>query len=223
MTRHAVYFAPAPAHPLWHAGCDWLGRDPLADQARPPTRAHVGEPWRYGFHATLKPPMRLAPQRDEAGLHAALAALAQRTPRFAMPELSVQWLGDFLALRPVPVLMPTHPLRRLADACVTELDDWRAPPSPDELQRRLAVPLSDAQRELLQRYGYAHVLGHWRFHLTLSDALPADDALRQAVQLEAEQHFAAALAQPLECDAISLFVEHAPGRPFRLLQRYPLS
>jgi hypothetical protein len=149
--------------------------------------------------------------------------LAQRTPRFAMPVLSVQWLAEFIALRPVPLLLPTHPLRRLADACVTELDAWRAPPSPEELQRRLAAPLAASQRELVQRYGYPHVLAHWRFHMTLSDVLPPDAPLRGALHSAATQHFAAALGQPLTCDALSLFAEPVPGQPFRLLQRYPLA
>ncbi|MGY4827069.1 DUF1045 domain-containing protein [Sphaerotilaceae bacterium SBD11-9] len=222
-TRYAVYYTPPPTHALWHAGCDWLQRDPAADEARPPTRADVHEPWRYGFHATLKPPMRLAAGRDEAGLRRAVEQLAQRTPRFEMPALSVQWLSDFIALRPVALLLPAHPLRRLADDCVTELDAWRAPASPEELQRRAALPLDATQREMLQRYGYPHVLGQWRFHMTLSNALPADDAWRAAMQQAATRHFAAALSQPLACDALSLFVEPAPGQPFRLLQRYPLA
>jgi hypothetical protein len=221
--RYAVYFAPAPSHALWHAGCDWLQRDASADEARPPTRAHVGQPWRYGFHATLKPPMRLSVKHDEAGLRAAIEQLAQRTPRFAMPALSVQWLGDFLALQAAPPVTPTHPLHRLADACVTQLDAWRAPPSPEELQRRLATPLNEAQLALLKQYGYPHVLSQWRFHMTLTDALPTDAGLRQTVQQAATQHFSGALGLPLQCDALSLFVEPASGQPFRLLQRYALA
>lgn len=223
VSRYAVYYAPPPSHALWHAGCDWLQRDPAADEARHPTRVHVGEPWRYGFHATLKAPLRLAPGCSEAGLCDAAARLAQRTPRFVMPALSVQWLADFLALQPQAPLPATHPLRRLADACVTELDAWRAEPSPDELQRRLATPMSAEQRVLLQRHGYPHVLGHWRFHMTLTDPLPPDAALRAELQQAAQQHFAAALRQPLDCDTLSVFVEPAPGQPFRLLHRYPLA
>ena len=34
--RYALYFAPAAGHPLWTAGCDWLGRDPEAEQRPPP-------------------------------------------------------------------------------------------------------------------------------------------------------------------------------------------
>ena len=220
--RHAVYFAPPPAHPLWRAGCEWLQRDATAAACPPPLRAHVREPWRYGFHATLKPPMRLAEGRDEASLHQAVAQLAQRTPRFEMPALSVQPLGDFLALQPVTPLPAAHPLRRLADSCVLALDAWRAPPSAQETQRRLKMALDDEQRALLQRHGYPHVLGRWRFHMTLTDALPADETLWATLQHEAARHFEAALAEPLVCDAICLFVEPAPGAPFCLAQRFAL-
>jgi hypothetical protein len=221
--RYAIYYTPPPSHPLWHAGCDWLQRDPGADEARPPTRAHVREPWRYGFHATLKPPMRLAAGKDEAGLRAAVSSLAQRTLRFEMPALSVQWLQGFIALRPALPLPREHALHRLADACVTELDPWRAEPVPEELQRRLALPLDDTQRGLLMRYGYPHVLSHWRFHMTLTDTLPDDLALRNSLHGAAARHFAEALAQPLACDALSLFVEPGPGQPLRLLQRWALA
>lgn len=221
--RHAVYYAPPPTHPLWRAGCEWLQRDPAAAEAPPPQRAHVREPWRYGFHATLKPPMRLAEGRDEASLLEAIERLAQRTPRFEMPALSVQWLSNFLALRPVLPLSRRHALHRLADDCVAQLDAWRDPPTPEETQRRLKLKLDDEQRDLLQRYGYPHVMGRWRFHMTLTDALPHDMGLRAALQRDTERHFHAALAQPLVCDALCLFVEPAPGEPFRLARRFALA
>ncbi|MFO0232177.1 MAG: hypothetical protein ACK51M_03795 [Burkholderiales bacterium] len=52
--RYATYWVPAPGHPLWTAGCTWLGRDPR-DGGAPgsPARGHVAAPWRYGVHATL--------------------------------------------------------------------------------------------------------------------------------------------------------------------------
>jgi len=220
--RYAVYYAPDPGHPLWLAGCAWLGRDPASDAASTPPRPHRADPWRYGFHATLKPPMRLADGHNEAGLHAALEQLADRTAGFAMPALSVQWLAGFLALQPTRPLAREHALHRLADACVTGLDAFRAAPTPDEMQRRRVDTLGAAQRELLARYGYPHVLDHWRFHMTLSDTLPNDAELRGDLQCGAEAHFAAALAQPLRCDALCLFTEAAPGQPFRLVRRYPL-
>lgn len=218
--RYAVYFTPSADHPLWRAGCDWLQRDPTVAATTAPPRPHVGEPRRYGFHATLKAPMRLADGRSETSLHGALTQLARHNAPFAMPVLSVQWLGDFLALRPVEPLPRSHLLHQLADTCVTELDAWRAPTSPQELHRRLRTPLDDTQRELLHRYGYPHVMDHWRFHMTLTDALPADADLRATLQHQAAQHFAPALAQPLVCESVCLFVEPAPGEPFRLAQRF---
>lgn len=221
--RYALYYAPPPDHPLWRAGCEWLQRDPAAAEAPAPQRAHVREPWRYGFHATLKPPMRLAEGRDETSLHDAIERLAQRSSRFEMPALSVQWLGDFLALRPALPLSRRHALQRLADDCVAQLDAWRAPPTPEETARRLKLRLDDEQQRLLQRYGYPHVMSRWRFHMTLTDGLPPDGALRTALLREAERHFRAALAQPLLCDAVCLFVEPAPGGPFRLARRFALA
>jgi putative phosphonate metabolism protein len=226
-SRYALYYAPPTTHPLWGAGCEWLQRDPTGAAAPPPhhkpSRPHVREPWRYGFHATLKPPMRLAEGRDEASLLEAIERLAQRTPRFEMPALSVQWLSGFLALRPAEPLSRRHPLHRLADDCVAQLDPWRAPPSPEETQRRQKLQLDDEQRDLLQRYGYPHVMGRWRFHMTLTDSLPADVALRATLQREVERHFKAALAHALACDALCLFVEAAPGEPFTLTQRFALA
>jgi len=221
--RYAVYYTPPPSHPLWHAGCDWLQRDPTAAVARPPSRAHVGQPWRYGFHATLKPPMRLAPGRAEADLRTAISALARRTPRFTMPALSVQPLAGFVALRPAEPLPAAHPLWRLADDCVTELDAWRAPADGAELQRRQAAPLNEAQQALLQRYGYPHVLDGWRFHMTLSDSLGIDHPQWQPLLGAATAFFAEALAQPLACESLSLFVEPATGQPLRLVHRFALA
>lgn len=219
--RYAVYYAPADDHPLWQAGCRWLGRDPsdaLALGSPPPARR---EPWRYGFHATLKAPLRLCTSLREGQLHAALQALAAATPAFAMPALEVATLADFIALRPAAALDRAHPLWRLADACVRELDAFRAPPTAAELARRLASPLEPAAQARLQQWGYPHVLEGWRFHMTLSDSL-ADEAQRAALLAQAREHFAAALAAPLHCDSICLFVESAPGTPLQLQRRYLL-
>jgi hypothetical protein len=60
--------------------------------------------------------------------------------------------------------------------------------------------------------------------MTLTDTLPHDDAaLRAAMQHDAERHFAAALREPLVCEALCVFVEPAPGEPFRLARRFPLA
>lgn len=222
--RLAIYWLPAPDHPLWEAGCLWLGRDPRGDDApgqRPPE--HARAPWRYGFHATLKAPMALRVAGTEDRFMSAVAALAARHRDFALPPLQVNWLAGFLALRPSSAPARGHPLRRLADACVTELDDWRAPMDLAEVERRgSAIPLAqrDEQLALPRRWGYPHVLDHWRFHLTLSDREPAG---APALLARARAHFARALEQPLRAHAIAVCREDAPWAPLRLVQRFELA
>lgn len=221
-----MYWTPEAHHPLWLAGCAWLGRDPgaagvAAAPAPPPARAHVSEPWRYGFHATLKAPMRLAAgaRRDE--FLASVERLARRGHEFPMPALQLDWLDRFIAIRPQQPLAERAPLQQLANACVAELDHYRAPPSDEELARRLSAPLDELGQDLLLRWGYPHVLQRWRFHVTLSDRF-ADPRSGQAQAMfkQAQAWFAPALAVPLATESICVFEQPEPDQPFRLLHRF---
>ena len=220
--RLAVYYAPPADHPLWDAGCTWLGRDAAQPQrALVPVCAWAAAPRRYGFHATLKPPCRL---REPAGASAfveAVAQLASTVEPFEMPPLDVGWLGDFMALRPREPFDGAHPIVALARRCVIDLDPWRAPPSESELRRR-ERGLTQRQQTLLQRYGYPYVLDEWRFHMTLTDGLAPVPARRGELTVRARRHFAAALARPLHCRDLAIFAEPAAGEPFVLVQRCPL-
>ena len=223
-SRYALYFAPAATHPLWAAGCAWLGRDPESAADTDGNGAggpHRADPRRYGFHATLKPPFALRDGVPLSQLLAALARFVDERVHFEMPPLAVAALGDFLALRPVDpgATAPGRPLRELADDCVRLFDALRRPPSPAETARRMAGGLDARQRANVERWGYPHVFEHWRFHMTLSDSL-RDDGLRAALRTDATRHFAAALAAPLRCDGVALFVEDAPGADLRLLRRF---
>ena len=216
--RYAVYFAPAVQHSLWQAGSRWLGRDARAGE--PVMPAVSGErqlPWRYGFHATLKAPMALAPGVRVADWLEGVAALAARQRVFAMPLLQPALLQDFLALCPTRDVQAGHPLRRLADACVTDLDAWRAPLSEAERARQLRPGFTTRQRQSLDRWGYAHVLDDWRFHMTLSG--PLDDNRKEWLKADAERWFAAALSEPLVCDALCVFQQAARDQPFFLTHR----
>jgi putative phosphonate metabolism protein len=216
--RYAIYFAPPAGHPLWAAGCAWLGRDPEAGTGEAP-RPHRVAPRRYGLHATLKAPFALRAGAGEDELLDAVAAFAASRRPFAMPALRVATLGDFAALRPAGALDADDPLRRLADDCVAAFDAWRRPPTAQELARRSAAGLAPAQQACLARWGYPHVFEHWRFHMTLTDGL-ADAAVLEAELAAARAHFAAALAVPLACEGLALFVEDAPGADFRLARRF---
>lgn len=219
--RYAIYLTPPADHPLWQSGCTWLGRDPSGDES-PAAPARRVSPWRYGFHATLKPPMRLAEGCSLQSLHQALCALARGVAPFEMPALEVGSLDQLIVLQTAAPLAGDHPLQVLADRCVTELDVFRDPPTPADLTRRRAQgPLDERQQELLARWGYPHVLERWHFHCTLSDTIV--DEGERAVWMElARTFFTPALEQPWACDALSLFVEPSVGAPLQLLRRYAL-
>ncbi len=176
----------------------------------------TAEPRRYGLHATLKAPFRLAQGIGPDRLEAALAALAGRLRPAMGPPLALRAIGRFLALVPDG---PAPDVDALAAACVTELDSLRAPPTEAERQRRLGAPLTDHERQLYETWGYPYVLDRFRFHVTLSDSLPEPE--RDMVARVLEPLIAPALGEPLRIDEIALFVE-PPGEPFRLQRRVRL-
>jgi putative phosphonate metabolism protein len=223
--RYALYYAPDPESLLWARGCGWLGRDPerdlpLAQPAVPgwtaeQVHALTEQPRRYGWHATLKPPFTLRPGCEPRTLADRLVAFCAQRTSFELPPLTVGRLSRFIALRPAA---PSAPLRALADACVTELDDLRVPLDPDDAARRRAAGLTQSQEALLQRYGYPYVLDQFRFHLTLTQALDAAAAKRLLPWLA--DHFADALRQPSRVSAVCLFVQPEPSAQFRLVRRF---
>lgn len=224
--RAALYYAPAPGDPLWRAGCAWLGRDPetAATLPQPDVLGRTGSPGLheatadarlYGFHATLKPPMRLATSWDAFMRDA--EALAGRLAPFDLPPLAVTDLSGFLALCPIA---PSAALQALADACVEGLDRHRAPPDEAELARRRGSGLSPEREAHLRRWGYPDVFETWRFHMTLTRRLR--DSEREVYRPAAEAWFAPALALPRRVRELCVFTQAAPGRPFTIAERLPL-
>jgi hypothetical protein len=213
--RHAVYFAPAHGSPWWHFGAQWLGR--ADDQPHPTALASADEAVtaparRYGFHATLKAPMRLREGASPAQLLIALQAVAARCVPVCLAPLKLVWRHGFVALEPAALTAEAqHQLAQIEAACVMELDGFRAPLSDSELARRqAAAPLDATAQALLQRWGYPQVLERFRFHLTLT--APVDEPVAQAVMAElAPQVQALNAASPLWLDRLCLFVEPAPG------------
>jgi putative phosphonate metabolism protein len=217
--RLAVYYVPEPGDPLARAGCAWLGRDAEAGLAVPqPSLPDIerltASPRRYGFHATLKPPMQLADGATPAALISAAHDLARRITPFPAPPLRVGLLDGFLAIL---TAAPDAPLQALADRMVTGLDRFRAPPDAAELARRGADRLDTRGCALLARHGYPYVLERWRFHMTLSERL--DDSTAARLLPQAEAYFAPALARPRVIGDIALCAEPEPGADFRLIGR----
>ena len=145
-------------------------------------------------------------------------ALAKTLKPVALGPLHAIMLGNFVAL--VPVNRPAQ-LASLADACVIGLDDLRAPLSEADLARRLAAPLNTREQELLRQYGYPYVLERFRLHFTLSGPVPAHTA-RCVIQEVAESVKQLNATAPLQLDRLCLFVESAPGQPFKRLIEFTL-
>lgn len=221
--RYGIYYAPPQGSALARFGASWLGRDAEAGLVVPHPEVAcdvariTATPRKYGFHGTLKPPFRLAEGQSEEALRAAIADLASGIAAFEAPPLELRRIGRFLAMVPSK---PSQPLADLAGACVEGLDAFRAPPTPEETAKRQAAGLTPRQEHLLLRWGYPYVFDEFRFHLTLTGALDADEVATVADCL-------APLTDPFRCDPmpvheICLF-QQIDGAPFRILHRYPLT
>jgi putative phosphonate metabolism protein len=221
--RYAIYWAPPAAAPLARIGEAWLGRN--AETGRPVERtmldgfsaaelaAITAEPQRYGLHATLKAPFRLAAGRSAAEFDQALSDFARLTQPLTAPPLRLKRIGRFLAL------VPGHDaeIEKLAAACVETFDEFRAPPDAAELARRFGARLTPAQAANVERWGYPYVMADFRFHVTLTG--PIDPATAARLEARLAALFAEVATTPLVIDAFALFAEPAPGAPFRLVRR----
>ncbi|WP_406857676.1 DUF1045 domain-containing protein [Alsobacter sp. KACC 23698] len=218
--RYAIYFAPSPDTALWRFGSAVLGYDAATGEDMPPLalegfsqaewRDLTAEPRRYGFHATLKAPFRLADGRGEDELVETLHQFA-RGQTAVETGLAVAALDAFVALVP-----PGRPpaLSSLADAAVDAFEPFRAPPSPAERLRRNPDAMTPRQRELFEHFGYPYVREQYRFHMTLTGPL-GDHADPVAARLRALA--AQRLGDgPVLVNRVALFRQE-PGARFRVV------
>lgn len=225
--RFAIYYAPAADHPLWLKAAEWLGRDPL-------TGATIDGPLsgttrdalfdrsvsarRYGFHATLKAPMGLAEGKSRTELEDALADFAEEMEPVAIGKLKLTLLDGFLALIPAS---QTVELTDFAGEIVEAFDEFRAPHTPAERERRLRGNFSPRQIELIDTFGYPYVFEEFRFHMTLTDRLPETE--REAYTRAAAAHFGALAEADMLLDRLVLFHEPEIGEPFLRLGDFLLT
>ena len=111
-------------------------------------------------------------------------------------------------------------LAALAAAAVARFDRFRVPSEPAELARRRAQRLTARQEALLQRWGYPHVMEEFRFHMTLTGALPEADLA--AVEAALASVLAPLLPAPFIVDALTLLGADGEGR-FHQIARVPLT
>ena len=225
MKRFAVYYAPRPGA-FADCAAGWLGRDAGtgAELPRPgwpglprPAAEITRDPARYGFHGTLRAPFRPAEGVTAETVATAVAGLAARLAPVACTGLVLENLHGFLALTPQGC---EAALLEFGAAVVEGTEALRAPLTPQEIARRRPDRLSARQRKLLDLWGYPFVMEEFRFHLTLTDHLPADEGAAVAQVLA--HHFAPVLPRPFVIQDLCLFGEDGDGR-FHLMHRYALT
>lgn len=226
--RYAIYFSAGCDNALSRFGAELLGYDaytgdelPFPREAldvAPDWRDISADPRKYGFHATLKAPMALAPGRTEAELASACAAFAGTTRPVPTIRPVVDSISGFIAVIPAE---PVDALQRLAADCVRAFDPFRAPLTAEDRARRRPEKLSERQRDYLDRWGYPYVIEEFRFHMTLTGRL---DSERRGPILEMlRRRFASLRVDTLAIDRLALFKQDDAKAYFRIIGEWTLA
>jgi putative phosphonate metabolism protein len=226
--RYAIYFAAGSDSALTRFGAELLGYDAYtgdelpfpvgALRIAPDWRDVTSDPRKYGFHATLKAPMTVAPGKTEAELLAACASFAGKARPIPVIRPIVDSISGFIAVIPAE---PVDALQQLAADCVREFDSFRPALTAEDRARRKPEKLSERQRDYLDRWGYPYVMEEFRFHMTLTGRL---DAERRGPILEMLRgRFAALRLDALTVDRIALFKQDDAKARFRIVGEWALA
>lgn len=223
--RCAIYFIPPREHQLCTAAAAWLRRDPYTGASVAAPIAGLEEedharltapPRRYGFHATIKAPFRLAGGQTVEQLATKLGSFASSLVPFEI-SLEIARLGAFFAYVPQAEIPD---LTDLAARVVAEFDHFRAPLSEADIARRNVATLTERQLSHLTSWGYPYVFDEFRFHMTLTG--PVDAADRPAVEAALASHFGSA-PQHVPFGQLVIAVEPVERGPFILHSIHPLA
>lgn len=228
-SRYAIYYAPSQQDPLWVAACAWFGQSPVAGAQivqyelpdmidRDAFTKATESARRYGFHATLKAPMRLQSGRAFDDLLDAVQDFAAQMPSVPIGRLELRNLQGFIALMPQTQELP---LTQLAADCVSKFEPFRAPLTDAEYDKRIASRLTSNQKELLDQYGYPYVMNEFRLHLTLSDRL--NGPMLDMMMGMAEDWFGPVLEHTYNLDQIAIYEETEPGAAFQRIADFELT
>jgi putative phosphonate metabolism protein len=225
--RYAIYYVPAPGSDLDRFGAALLGYDafcgddlPFSDgitQAVPDWHDLTQDPRKYGFHATLKAPFALAPDRVEAELIATCETFAGAARPIPVIIPVVKAISGFIAVVPAEV---SDQLNLLAADCVRDFDPFRASLSAEDRARRNPSALTLTQVDHLDRWGYPYVMDEFRFHMTLTGRVAAER--RQPLVELLQQRFAALDLKTLAVDRIAVFRQNDAGSRFWVLAEFGL-
>lgn len=225
--RYAIYYAPAAGSALDRFGTTLLGYDarsgndvifPDDTAAIPDWRGLTDDARKYGFHATLKAPFRLAEGATEAELSTACAAFAAVPRAIPLIRPIVDAISGFIAMIPGD---RSDALQDLAADCVRSFDRFRAPLTPEDRARRKPEALSPRQVEYLDRWGYHYVMEEFRFHMTLTCRLGAER--RGSILDKLQARFAEIGLQQLAIDRIAVFRQSDSASRFRIIGEWPIT
>ncbi|MGT2438976.1 DUF1045 domain-containing protein [Bradyrhizobium betae] len=226
--RYAIYFAAGSNSALSRFGAELLGYDAYtgqevpfpADTLRiaPDWRDITADPRKYGFHGTLKAPMALAAGRTEAELMAACAGFAGKARLIPVIRPVVDAISGFIAVIPAE---PVDALQQLAADCVRDFDSFRAELTAEDRARRRPEKLSERQRDYLDRWGYPYVMEEFRFHMTLTGRLDAEQ--RGPILEMLRKRFEGLKLDTLAIDRIALFRQHDAKARFRIVGEWVLA
>ena len=224
--RYAIYFTPQPSTPLAQFGASVLGYDSFSGDsvtridlngiAAAELETATVAPRKYGFHATLAAPFTLDDKHTEISLLEAMNTFCDQASPASLGSLRVNALGDFIALTPDGA----SSVDELARQCVTVFDAFRAPLGPDDIARRSNGRLTPRQQAHLTRWGYPYVFEDFRFHMTLTGSLGADEKSRFLSVLT--NAFAPLAGQTYDVDAVALMRQADSRSCFEVIARKDL-
>lgn len=226
--RYGIYFTPTAHDPLLRVAANWLGRNafngmvvrtPVIGAVKPEEiSALTEEPRRYGFHATIKAPFRLHENYEEHQMLSSMMHFASGYQAVVLPPLKVAQIGPFFALVPSE---PCAALQQLANDVVVHFERFRAPLNAAELAKRKPEKMDDLHRSNLEQWGYPYVFEQFRFHMTLTGAVPAEQQAH--VRNVLDVFFAPVLSEPVKINNLALFTEAESGAPFEVHSLHPLT
>jgi len=220
--RYAIFYTPSGD--LAAFGAAWLGWDSAkgcrlshCDVAGVDVAKITATPRKYGLHATLKAPFRLADGASLDQVNRVAEAFAKGQAAFDIGALELRDDRGFVALRPQAA---SARLQNFACAIVKDFDHLRAPLTEADIARRRKAMLNARQDQQMLDWGYPFIFEDFHFHLTLSGSLPKDVATTVMTKLAPQvmPH----VPNPFTIDAITVMGQDADGM-FHQIHRYALT
>ena len=217
-SRYAIYYIPDL--PLFQIGSDWLGWNSITGQEILLSADHrriTDRPRKYGFHATVKSPFALASHSTQGDLQDAFQAFCAAVPPATGGTLKISRLGRFLAMTQD---VQSNAVTELAASTVSHFDKFRAPLSDKDIEKRRQRRLTPQQDELLLRWGYPYVMQEFKFHMTLTGSLAANEI--DAIEQRANTRFQEFIGQPLSIASLALLGEDRDSGHFHVVDKLSL-